>query len=201
MDDRAYIPVAVAQSLFNQDELSEIHVLFSRDMPVDRIRADVRRVLMDRHDGDEDFTITTETEMLDVLGRVLSVVSLAVAGIGGISLVVGAIGILTMMWIAVGERTGEIGLIRALGATRRQVLQLFLFEAVMLSAAGGAVGILAGLSLGWLIRSFFPGLPLDTTPGYVLAALAVSFLVGVASGVLPARRAAFLDPLEALRAE
>jgi putative ABC transport system permease protein len=201
MDDRAYIPVAAAQSLFNQDELSEIHVLFSRDMPVDRIKADVRRVLMDRHDGDEDFTITTETEMLDVLGRVLSVVSLAVAGIGAISLVVGAIGILTMMWIAVGERTGEIGLMRALGATRRQVLQLFLLEAVMLSAAGGAAGILAGFSLGWLIRSFFPRLPLNTTPGYVLAALVVSFLVGVASGVLPARRAASLDPLEALRAE
>jgi putative ABC transport system permease protein len=201
MDDRAYIPVAGAQSLFNQDELSEIHVLFSRDMPVDRIKADVRRLLMDRHDGEEDFTITTETEMLDVLGRVLSVVSLAVAGIGAISLVVGAIGILTMMWITVGERTGEIGLLRALGATRQQVLRLFLLEAVMLSAAGGAIGILAGFSLGALIRLVFPGLPLQTTPGYVFAALGGSFLVGVASGVLPARRAASLDPLEALRAE
>jgi putative ABC transport system permease protein len=201
MDDRAYIPVAAAQSLFNQDELTEIHILFSRDLPADRVKAEVRRVLMDRHDGDEDFTITTETEMLDVLGRVLSVVSLAVAGIGAISLVVGAIGILTMMWIAVGERTGEIGLMRALGATRRQVLGLFLLEAVMLSVAGGAVGILAGFSLGRLIRSFFPGLPLHTSPGYVVAALAVSLLVGVASGVLPARRAASLDPLEALRAE
>ena len=105
----------------------------------------------------------------------LSVVSLAVGGIGAISLVVGAIGILTMMWIAVGERTGEIGLMRALGATRRQVLQLFLLEAVMLSVAGGAVGVLGGLrpSAG-CIRSFFPGLPMHTTPGYVFAALAVS---------------------------
>jgi putative ABC transport system permease protein len=201
MDDRAYIPVAGAQSLFNQDELSEIHVLFSRDMPVERIKADVRRVLMDRHDGEEDFTITTETEMLDVLGRVLSVVGLAVAGIGAISLVVGAIGILTMMWIAVGERTGEIGLLRAVGATRRQVLRLFLVEAVMLSAAGGVLGILAGFLLGALIRLLIPGLPLQTTPAYVVAALATSFLVGVASGVLPARRAASLDPLEALRTE
>ncbi len=130
MDDRAYIPVAEAQSLFNQDELSEIHVLFSRDMPVERIKREVRRVLMERHDGEEDFTLTTQAEMLDVLDRVLSVVSLAVGGIGAISLVVGAIGILTMMWISVGERTGEIGLMRALGATRRQVLRLFLLEAV-----------------------------------------------------------------------
>lgn len=201
MDDRAYIPVAGAQSLFNQDELSEIHVLFSRDLPVDRIKSDVRRVLMDRHDGEEDFTITTETEMLDVLGRVLSVVGLAVAGIGAISLVVGAIGILTMMWIAVGERTGEIGLLRAVGATRGQVLRLFLVEAVMLSAAGGVLGILAGFVLGAGIRLLVPGLPLQTTPVYVGAALLMSFLVGVASGVLPARRAASLDPLEALRAE
>ncbi len=201
MDDRAYIPVAAAQSLFNQDELTEIHALFSSEIPPGRIKADVRRVLMDRHDGEEDFTITTETEMLDVLGRVLSVVSLAVAGIGAISLVVGAIGILTMMWIAVGERTGEIGLLRALGATRRQILRLFLLEAVMLSAAGGVAGVLAGFAIGALIRAFVPGLPLDTAPGYVAAALVVSFVVGVASGVLPARRAASLDPLEALRTE
>jgi putative ABC transport system permease protein len=201
MDDRAYIPLAQAQTLFNQDELSEIHVLFSRDLPVETVKAGVRRALMERHDGDEDFTITSESEMLDVLGRVLGVVSLAVAGIGAISLLVGAIGILTVMWIAVGERTGEIGLIRALGATRRQVLRLFLLEAVMLSAAGGAAGILAGLLLGWLIRAFVPGLPLKTAPGYVLAALLVSFGVGVASGVLPARRAAALDPVQALRAE
>ncbi len=201
MDDRAYIPVAAAQGLFNQDELTEIHALFSPDIPAARIKAAVRQVLMARHDGEEDFTITTETEMLDVLGRVLSMVSLAVAGIGAISLVVGAIGILTMMWIAVGERTGEIGLMRAVGATRRQVLRLYLLEAVMLSSAGGLAGVLAGFGLGALIRVFAPGLPLETKPGYVAAALAVSFAVGVASGVLPARRAASLDPLEALRTE
>jgi putative ABC transport system permease protein len=201
MDDRAYIPVASALSLFNQDELTEIHALFSRDMPVGRIQNDVRRMLMARHAGEEDFTITTETEMLDVLGRVLSVVSIAVAGIGAISLVVGAIGILTMMWIGVDERTGEIGLLRALGATRRQVLTVFLIESVILSTAGGAAGILSGLALGGLIRTVFPGLPLGATPAYAVAALVTSVLVGVASGVLPARRAASLDPLEALRAE
>jgi putative ABC transport system permease protein len=201
MDDRAYIPVASAQSLYNTEELTEIHALFSADVAPARIRERIRRVLMERHGGEEDFTITTEDEMLDVLGRVLSVVSLAVAGIAGISLVVGAIGILTMMWISVGERTGEIGLVRALGATRRQVLQLFLVEAALLSAAGGAIGIAAGLGIGGLLRLAFPGLPLHTAPVFAVAALVVSLLVGLVSGVMPARRAARLDPLEALRAE
>lgn len=201
MDDRAYIPVARAQSLFNTEELTEIHALFAADTPPARIRERIRRVLMARHGGEEDFTITTEDEMLDVLGRVLSVVSLAVGGIAGISLVVGAIGILTMMWISVGERTGEIGLVRALGATRRQVLQLFLVEAALLSAVGGALGIAVGLGLGGLLRIVLPGLPLHTAPVFVAAALVVSLVVGLASGVLPARRASALDPLDALRAE
>lgn len=201
MDDIAYIPVSSAQSLFNQDELMEIDLLFSTQTPVARIKQDIRRVLMDRHGGQEDFTITTQAEMQDVLGRVLTVVSLAVGGIGGISLVVGAIGILTMMWISVGERTEEIGLAKAIGASQRQILQLFLIEAALLSLAGGALGVAAGMGFGQLVRWIVPGLPFHTPPGFVIAALVVSILVGLASGVLPARRAARLDPLEALRAE
>ncbi len=201
MDDTAYVPVQSAQALFHRDELTEIDVLFSREVPVERVKEGIRRALTDRHGGEEDFTITTQTEMLDVLGRVLSIVSLAVGGIGAISLVVGAIGILTMMWISVGERTAEIGLVRALGATRRQVLRLFLLEAALLSVAGGAIGVAGGLAVGWLVRSAVPGLPFHTTLAFVLAALGASLFVGLASGVLPARRAAELDPLEALRAE
>jgi putative ABC transport system permease protein len=201
MDDTAYIPVASAQALFHTDELTEIDVLFSREAASDRVKAGIRRVLMDRHGGEEDFTITTQTEMLDVLGRVLAVVSGAVGGIAGISLVVGAIGILTMMWISVGERTGEIGLTRALGATRSQVQRIFLVESALLSLGGGAIGVAAGLGIGWLVRAAVPGLPFHTRPLFVVAALVVSLLVGLASGVLPARRAARLDPLEALRTE
>ena len=194
MDDTAYIPVASAQALFHTDELTEIDVLFAREAMAERVKASIRRALMDRHGGEEDFTITTQTEMLDVLGRVLGVVSAAVGGIAGISLVVGAIGILTMMWISVGERTGEIGLVRALGATRPQVLTLFLFEAALLSSAGGALGVAIGLGLGALLRLVVPGLPLHVAPAFVAAALAASFAVGLVSGVLPARRAARARP-------
>ncbi|MGH9366187.1 MAG: ABC transporter permease [Thermoanaerobaculia bacterium] len=201
MDDRAYIPVASAQSLFHRDELTEIHILFSGRVPLSEIKGGVRRVLMERHDGEEDFTITTQTEMLDVLDRILSAVTFAVAGIAAVSLLVGAIGILTMMWISVGERTSEIGLVKAIGAGRPQILRLFLLEAALLSLAGGALGVAVGIGLGSAVRMVLPSFPFHTEPGFVALALAVSLAVGLASGALPARRAAGLDPLEALRAE
>ena len=122
IDDSAYIPVAAAQQLFNQPGLQEIDLLFNESMDSSVVVEGVRRVLIERHDGEEDFTITTQDEMLDVMGRVLGIVSVAVGGIGGISLVVGAIGILTMMWISVNERRAEIGLAKAIGASRGQIL-------------------------------------------------------------------------------
>jgi len=201
IDDSAYVPVATAQELFNRDGLLEVDVLFSSRAVEREVVAAVARTLRERHDGEDDFTVTTQTEMLDVLGRVLGIVSLAVGGIGGISLVVGAIGILTMMWISVNERTAEIGLAKALGATPRQILTLFLAEAAVLSSTGGLAGVATGLGIAALLRVAVPGMPVRTPPEYVAAALAVSLAVGLASGVLPARRAARLDPVEALHAE
>ena len=201
LDDAAYIPVATAQRLFGREDLVSVDVLFSPRLPPERSVEGVRRLLVTRHGGEEDFTITTQNEMLGVLDRVLSIVSLAVGGIGAISLLVGAIGILTMMWISVGERTAEIGLARAVGASRGQLLALFLVEAALLSAAGGVAGLCAGIGIGKLLASLVPGLPFRTPPLYVVAAMAVSLAVGLLSGVLPARRAASLDPIEALRAE
>jgi len=201
IDDAAYVPVAAAQRLFDREELMEIDVLFSERADPRAIVAGVRRVLKERHDGEEDFTITTQTEMLDVLDRVLGIVSVAVGGIGGISLVVGAIGILTMMWISVNERTAEIGLAKALGAAPRQILSMFLLEAALLSLTGGVLGIAAGVGIARVLHWTLPGLPVHTPLRYVAAAALVSLGVGLASGVLPACRAAALDPVEALRAE
>ncbi len=201
IDDSVYVPVASAQRLFNRDELMEIDVLFSSRVRPGDVVSGIRRVLLDRHDGEEDFTITTQTEMLEVLDRILGIVSLAVGGIGAISLVVGSIGILTMMWISVNERTAEIGLSKAVGASGRQILFLFLAEAGLLSLAGGAAGVAVGLGVARILRFAVPGLPVRTPVRYVAAALLVSLAVGVVSGALPARRAAGLDPIEALRAE
>jgi putative ABC transport system permease protein len=201
LDDTVYVPVTSAQEIFNTDDLMEIDLVFTQGLQPAAVKERIRTTLMARHGGEEDFTITTQTEMLDVLNRVLGVVTIAVGGIGAISLLVGAIGILTMMWISVGERTAEIGVARAIGASRSQIVRLFLVEAAMLSFAGGLTGVLAGLGTGWLLRLAIPALPLKTKPEFVLAALAVSLAVGLIAGVLPARRAASLDPVEALRAE
>ncbi len=201
LDDAAYIPVASAQRIFDRDELMEIDVLFAPGTDTARLVGDLRALLKARHGGEEDFTITTQTEMLDVMGSVMTVVSGAVAAIGAISLVVGAIGILTIMWVAVGERTREIGLAHAIGASRGEILTLFLAEATILSTLGGLLGLAAGFGIGWTVRLALPALPLETPPAFVAAALAVSVAVGLLSGVLPARRAAQLDPIEALRAE
>jgi putative ABC transport system permease protein len=200
IDDIAIVPVASALRLFNQDELFEIDLVYANIRETPRVEAEVKRLLATRH-GDEDFTVTTQEAMLDVFGKVMDVITMAVGAIAGISLLVGATGILTMMWISVGERTGEIGLLRALGASREQVQVVFLAEAAALATLGGTLGIAFGLGIGAALRVALPGLPIETPMRFVLAGLVVSFATGVVAGVAPARRAAGLDPIEALRAE
>ncbi len=201
VDDGAYIPVASAMRIFNQDELQEIDVVFSSSAPVDTIVDRITRLLIDRHRGNEDFTITTQAAMMDVFGNVMNIITMAVGAIAAISLLVGSIGILTMMWIAVGERTAEIGLIRAIGASRRQVQMVFLVEAGALATVGGLAGLLGGLALCALLRGFVPGLPVHTPALWAFLAVVISFATGLLSGVAPARRAASLDPIEALHTE
>jgi putative ABC transport system permease protein len=163
--------------------------------------ARVKSALIERHNREEDFTITTQTGMIESLDRIIRIVSLAVGGIGAISLLVGSIGILTMMWISVNERTSEIGLARAIGATSTQILLIFLSEAALLSTLGGVLGLGFGFGLAQLLHLYVPALPVKTPMEFVLLALAVSLLVGIASGLAPARRAASLDPVVALTAE
>jgi putative ABC transport system permease protein len=201
IDDAAYIPVGSAMELFNQDGLVEIDVLFSHAVGSEPIVGAIRRLLVHRHDDNEDFTIVTQAQMLDAVDRILGIVSWAVSGIGAISLIVGAIGVLTIMWITVGERTSEIGLLKAVGAAPADILLIFLSEATMLSSAGGVIGIAAGFGLAGLVQAAFPGVPFAVSWPYVGAALVTSTLVGLACGVVPARRATRLDPVEALHAD
>jgi putative ABC transport system permease protein len=201
LDDLAYVPVATAMRMFNLSDLTEVDVVYRAGASAERIAREIKRVLSARHAGEEDFTVTTQEAMLEVFGNVMRMVTLAVGAIAGISLLVGAIGILTMMWITVRERTTEIGLVRAIGASAGQVGALFLFESAGVALAGGAAGLAMGFGAGAALRWLVPGLPVETPLGFVVAALATSLGVGLLSGVLPARRAAGLDPIEALRAE
>ncbi len=200
LDDTVYIPVARALSLFDKDTLFQIDMLYREGTRVDHVIEGIRDLLEARH-GKEDFTITTQQQMLDVLGQVLDVLTFAVGAIGGISLLVGAIGIVTIMTIAITERTNEIGLLRALGARQSQVLGLFLGEAIVLAALGGAGGLVLGVGIAQLLHLALPGLPVHTPVHFVVLAESVAVLIGLLAGVLPARRAARLDPVEALRSE
>ena len=200
LDDAVYIPTAKALAMFNRESLMEIDLLYAADASGEEIARQSRELLSKRH-GSEDFTITTQEQMLEVLGSILNILTMAVAALGSISLLVGGVGILTIMSIAVNERTGEIGLLRALGAGRRQILALFLGEAVVLAAIGGLGGLILGTGGAWLLGMLVPALPTHTSWGYVLAAEFLAATVGLAAGVFPARRAAMMKPVEALRTE
>lgn len=200
LDDAAYIPTARALELYNRDGLMKIDLAYEEGIPAARIVKAVKATLTARH-GREDFTITTQEDMLRTLSNILDILTMAVGALGSISLLVGGVGIVTIMTIAVSERTGEIGLLVALGAPQRTILGLFLGEAVALSALGGVIGLVLGIGLAQVIHLAVPALPVHTPVTFVLLAEGIAIAIGLLAGVLPARSAARLDPVEALRSE
>jgi putative ABC transport system permease protein len=200
LDDTVFIPAQKGLELFNRDSLFEIEVHYAEGADPNEIVEGIRRILTERHRS-EDFTITTQQQMLDTLGSVLNVLTFAVAALGSISLLVGGVGIFTIMTIGVNERIAEIGLLRALGAHKKQVLGVFLLEAVLLSAFGGVAGLVVGLGLAGALDLAVPALPVSYSPPFILLAEVLAIAIGLISGILPAIRAADLEPVEALRAE
>jgi putative ABC transport system permease protein len=201
IDTLVLIPVEAAMETFDTDALFEILARTSDTGRVEQSTAEVKAALRKRHNDREDFTITDQGAMLEAFNKILSVLTYALAGIAAISLLVGGIGIMNILLVSVGEKTREIGVRKAVGATREDILVQFLVESLTLSVAGGTLGASLGvgiaLALGWM----FPSFPIVIRPWTIVLAIGFSLAVGVFFGVYPARRAARLDPIEALRYE
>ena len=198
MGDIAIIPVASAQMLFNTSSLFRILIQAGGREAVPRAKKAILKILQDRHEGEDDVTVITQDALLKTFDRIFNALTLTVGGIAAISLAVAGILIMNVMMISVSQRKTEIGLLKAIGSPRSQILRLFLSESAVLSLIGSFLGVVLALVGTWASLRFYPNFPV-TIPWWALtAATVVGVFTGLVFGVLPARRAAGLEPVEAL---
>ncbi|HYO89530.1 MAG TPA: ABC transporter permease [Candidatus Limnocylindrales bacterium] len=211
-NDLVFVPVTTAQTrlsgqraLTNDRAVNSILVQAREADGVDLVAQQVRQTLREEHNisfrDEDDFQIFTQTDLLSSLSQITGLLTVFLGIIAGISLLVGGIGIMNIMLVTVTERTREIGLRKAVGAQRRDILLQFLTEAVTLSMVGGGIGIALSLTGAFLIGALLPDLPVEVQPASVLLATAISVAIGVFFGSYPANRAAGLNPIDALRYE
>lgn len=197
-EELVVVPVAFAQMLLNTEGLFRILVEAREPESIPRLKDFILDTIARRHYGEEDITIVTQDSVLATFERILGALTLSVAGIAAISLVVAGILIMNVMLMAVAQRTGEIGLCKAIGASRRQIMVLLVTEALLLSAVGGLLGLAIGLAGSRLARSLYPELSAGPPSWAMVAALGTALATGLIFSLLPARRAARLDPIQAL---
>ena len=215
MDSIIVVPITTYQArLFpgrtirGEDAVQQIAVQIASTDVTDLVAEDIEDLLRKRHriteEGKEDFLIMTQEQMLDIVQQITGIFTVVLGAIASISLIVGSIGIMNIMLVSVTERTREIGIRKAVGAKRRDILVQFLLEAAMLSLAGGAIGIIGGWLLSLLISRIDAGgmtLNAVVSPDIVILAISVSVFIGLISGIYPAMRAARLNPIDALHYE
>jgi putative ABC transport system permease protein len=198
LDEMVFVPVVRHMKMFDTASLARVLVEMRSHEELPEGRAAALELLARRHGREQDVTIVTQDSMLATFSRLLGVLTAALTGIAAISLSVAGIGIMNVMLVSVSERTREIGLLKALGATSGQVLRLFLAEAATLSALGGLAGLAIATLATASVRGWYPAFPMQPPAWAMPAALLVSLAVGMLFGVLPARRAARLDPILAM---
>lgn len=198
LDDTAIIPVASAQNLFNRASLFRILVEVQRREDLGQAERVVLNTIRERHEGEEDVTVITQGAVLATFDNILRTLTLAVAGIGAISLIVAGILIMNVTLVSVSQRTREIGLLKALGATPSTIRSIFLGEAALLASFGAGFGWLIGQTGVWIGRALYPDFPLAAPLWAIIAGLGVALGTGLVFALLPARRAARLDPVQAL---
>lgn len=197
-DEVVMIPVALAQSMLNSNTLFRIFVEAKGREAIERAKSEAQEIIKQRHEGELDVTAITQDAVLHTFDRLLTALTLGVAGISAISLAVSGILVMNVMLVSVVQRTSEIGLLKALGATRRNIELAFLTEAGILSLAGAIVGYGLGLLGAAVIRYRYPSFPAYPPDWAVLAGLGTALATGILFGVAPARNAAALDPVTAL---
>jgi putative ABC transport system permease protein len=198
MDEVVIVPVATGMKMFNRSSLFRILVKVRSPKDLDGACNQVLAVLKERHD-EEDVTCITQKAVIATFSSILKTLTLVLVAIGAISLTVAGIGVMNVMLVTVSERTEEIGLLRALGATRGNILGVFLVEAVMLAGLGGIAGLLVGLGGVHLLTWLYPAVPASPPIWAIGGALGLAMFLGGVFGVVPARRAAKLDPILALQ--
>lgn len=197
-DNSIMIPYTTTFGSLNPDEtFFALYAGVNSDEVVADAKEEIEEILLERYDEDQ-FSVIEPSEVLDTLGQIFSIVNAVLIAIGSISLVVGGIGIMNIMYANVTERTKEIGIRRAIGATKKDILYQFLAESVLLSVIGGASGLLLATIIVLIVRPFFP---VAINALAVGLAFGVSSAIGIVFGVFPARRAANLTPIEAIRYE
>jgi putative ABC transport system permease protein len=197
-DELVIVPVALAQAMFNSNTLFRILIEANSREAIPPVREAVAAILKQRHRGEEDVTVITQDAVLATFDKLLGALTLGVAGIAAISLAVAGILVMNVMLVAVTQRTGEIGLLKALGATARSIRLVFLAEAAMLSSLGALLGYLLGQLGAFILRQLFPVFPAYPPDWAVIAGLSTALLTGLLFGFMPARRAALMDPVSAL---
>ncbi|MDD2832867.1 MAG: ABC transporter permease [Methylotenera sp.] len=197
-DELLIIPIEMAQAMLNTNTLFRILIETESRSQIEAVKARVLKAIIQRHDGEEDVTVIAQDAVLQTFDKILNVLTLGVAGIAAISLFVAGILVMNVMLVSVTQRTAEIGLLKALGATAKSVQQLFMVEALLLSTLGGLLGLCFGYLGAGLLRYIYPAFPAYPPLWAVVAGLGTALVSGLLFGVMPARRAARLDAIEAL---